>query len=310
MNIQLRYGRTGTRRRILPWAVASVLMVAIAWPGLIVDAPAHAANVVETVDSWIDQILQRGGIKRGQAPEPTKKPAPLPSFPKVLRLTLDDAMALFLKQNLDLIIASYGIDAAKGRQITARLYPNPTLSVSTLSAYTQGCNIEKCGAVAPSLTQLFEVAGRRGYRMEAAALDTMSIEAKFEDAVRQLGFTLKETYFRVQRQRGHLAVDQEVQSVLIKLLQGFTGEGKKAGQDLDRVRLGLHGCECRLRGAPRYAADRRGIGRFAHDVANSAGRGTGTRNGSRVSYGRAESCEDAGVCSGESAGHPVQTADP
>ena len=61
-----------------------------------------------------------------------------------------------------------------------RLYPNPTLSVSTLSAYTQGCNIEKCGAVAPSLTQLFEVAGRRGYRMEAAALDTMSIEAKFE----------------------------------------------------------------------------------------------------------------------------------
>src|SRR5580765_3568836 len=239
MNIELRCGRTGTRRRILPWVVTSALMVAIAWPGLIVDAPAYAANVAETVDSWIDQILQRGGIKRGQASEPTKKPAPPPSFPKVLRLTLDDAMALFLKQNLDLIIASYGIDAAKGRQITARLYPNPTLSVSTLSAYTQGCNLDKCGAVAPSLTQLFEVAGRRGYRMEAAALDTMSIEAKFEDAVRQLGFTLKETYFRVQRQRGHLAVDQEVQSVLIKLLQGLTGEGKKAGQDLDRVRLGL-----------------------------------------------------------------------
>jgi len=54
-----------------------------------------------------------------------------------------------------------------------------------------------------------------------------------------LGFTLKETYFRVQRQRGHLAVDQEVQGVLVKLLQGFTGEGKKGGQDLDRVRLGL-----------------------------------------------------------------------
>ena len=226
------------------------------------------------METWIDQILSRAGITRGQAPEPTKKPAPLPSYPKVLRLTLDDAMALFLKQNLDLIIASYGIDAAKGRQITARLYPNPTLSVSTLSAYTQGCNIEKCGAVAPSLTQLFEVAGRRGYRMEAAALDTMSIEAKFEDAVRQLGFTLKETYFRVQRQRGHLAVDQEVQSVLIKLLQGFNGEGKKAGSGSRSRPAGPAGCECRLRGAPRYAADRRGIGRFAHDVANSAGRGT------------------------------------
>jgi outer membrane protein, heavy metal efflux system len=237
MNIQFRHGSTGTRRPLIRWVLASALMIAIAWPGLIVDTPTYAASQKETIESWIDNILGRSGIRFGQAPEP--KPVPLPSFPKVLRLTLDEAMALFLKQNLDLIIASYGIDAAKGRQITARLYPNPTLSVSTLSAYTQGCNLDKCGAVAPSLTQLFEVAGRRGYRMEAAALDTMSIEAKFEDAVRQLGFTLKETYFRVQRQRGHLAVDQEVQNVLIKLLQGFTGDGKKAGQDLDRIRLGL-----------------------------------------------------------------------
>ena len=239
MNIQFRHGHMWTRGHLIRWAVASALLVAIAWPGLIVDAQAQAANQAGPVESWIDQILSRAGIRRGQAPEPTMKPAPVPSYPGVLRLTLDEAMALFLKQNLDLIIASYGINAAKGRQITARLYPNPTLSVSTLSAYTQGCNLDKCGAVAPSLTQLFEVAGRRGYRMEAAALDTMSIEAKFEDAVRQLGFTLKETYFRVQRQRGHLAVDQEVQSVLIKLLQGFIGEGKRGGSDLDRVRLGL-----------------------------------------------------------------------
>jgi cobalt-zinc-cadmium efflux system outer membrane protein len=224
MNMQFRYGRTEIRRHLLRWAVAAALMIAIAWPGLIVDAPAYAASQKETIESWVDNILGRSGIRFGQPPEP--KPAPLPSFQKILRLTLDEAMALFLKQNLDLIIASYGIDAAKGRQITARLYPNPTLSVSTLSAYTQGCNLDKCGAVAPSLTQLFEVAGRRGYRMEAAALDTMSIEAKFEDAVRQLGFTLKETYFRVQRQRGHLAVDQEVQSILIKLLHSVAGEAQ------------------------------------------------------------------------------------
>jgi cobalt-zinc-cadmium efflux system outer membrane protein len=215
-----------------------MLMVAIAWPGLVVDAPVQAANPADTVETWIDQVL-KGMFRRSQTPEPTLKPAPVPSFPKVLRLTLDEAMALFLKQNLDLIIASYGVDAAKGRQITARLYPNPTLSVNTFSSYTQGCNINKCGAVAPTLSQLFEVAGRRGYRTDAAALDTMSIEARFEDTVRQLGFTLKETYFRVQRHRGHLAVDQEVQGVLLKLLQGYSGEGKMGASDLDRVRLGL-----------------------------------------------------------------------
>lgn len=238
MDAQSRHGRTGTGRGHLRWAITSALMIAIAWPGLIGDAPAQAANQTEPVNPWLNQIL-RGMLRRGQPPEPTAKPASLPSSPGVLRLTLDDAMALFLKQNLDLIIASYGIDAAKGRQITARLFPNPTLSVNTFSAYTQGCNLHRCGGVAPTLTQLFEVAGRRGYRTEAAALDTLSIEARFEDTVRELGFTLKETYFRVQRERGHLAVDQDVQDDLVKLLQGYTSEGKRGRPELEGVRLGL-----------------------------------------------------------------------
>src|SRR5215831_5789906 len=109
MNIQLRHGRTRTRCDLIRLAVASALMVAFAWPGLLVDAPAYAMDQAGPVESWIDQILSRAGIKRGQASEPTPKPAPLPSFPKILRLTLDEAMALFIKQNLDLIIASYGI---------------------------------------------------------------------------------------------------------------------------------------------------------------------------------------------------------
>jgi outer membrane protein, heavy metal efflux system len=238
MNVQRKHRRTGIGRCLLRWTVASAFMIAIVWPGFVVDASLQAANQGETVESWIDQVL-KGMFKRGQALEPVLKPAPLPSMSGVLRLSLDEAMALFLKQNLDLIIASYGIDAAKGRQITAQLFPNPTLSVNTFSAYTQGCNLHKCGAVAPTLTQLFEVAGRRGYRREVAGLDTMSVEARFEDTVRQLGFTLKDAYFRVQRQRGHLAVDQEIQGILMKLLQGFTGEGKRGASDLDRVRVGL-----------------------------------------------------------------------
>jgi outer membrane protein, heavy metal efflux system len=165
--------------------------------------------------------------------EPLRPPS------EVLRLTLDQAMGLFLKQNLDLIMVNYGIDAAKGRQITARLFPNPTLAVNTLSAYTQDCNMDKCGAVAPTLSQLFEVAGRRGFRIRSAELDTLSAEARFEDAVRQLGFTFKETYFRVQRRRGHLAIDQDVLDSLVKLLPGTLDKTKRTGSELDRVRVGL-----------------------------------------------------------------------
>ena len=238
MKVQCKPGRTAIARRFPPWVVTSSFVVAFAWTVLLLNVPASAASQLDPAEVWIDKVL-KGMFKRGETPEPAPKLAPIPSTPQVLRLTLDEAMALFLKQNLELIIASYGIDAAKGRQITARLFPNPTLSVNTFSAYTQGCNIAKCGAVTPTLSQLFEVAGKRGYRTEAAALDTMSVEAKFEDTVRQLGFTLKETYFRVQRARGHLAVDQEVQAVLAKLLLGYIDQGKRGGSDLDRVRLGL-----------------------------------------------------------------------
>jgi hypothetical protein len=162
MNVQCKQGFTRIGRRFLHWAVASAFMVAIAWAGLIVNAPVQAANKTETVEAGSDQIL-KGMLGRGQAPEPTPTLASLSSSPRVLRLTLDEAMALFLTQNLDLIIANYGIDAAKGRQITARLFPNPTLSVNTFSAYTQGCNLHKCG---PGSDTHATVRGRRETRVQ------------------------------------------------------------------------------------------------------------------------------------------------
>jgi cobalt-zinc-cadmium efflux system outer membrane protein len=39
-----------------------------------------------------------------------------------LALTVEEALALFLKQNFDLFITHYGIDVAKSQQITARLF--------------------------------------------------------------------------------------------------------------------------------------------------------------------------------------------
>lgn len=238
MNVRYKPIPRGTLGRFLTFALTVVSVSAVGLSNLIVASPVKAANLMEGEQTWAEQFLEKI-FKRDQAEISVPKFKSGPVTTGVLRLTLEEAMAMFLKQNLDLIIASYGIDAAKGRQITARLFPNPTLSVNTFSAYTQGCNLHKCGAVAPTLSQLFEVAGKRGYRRDAAALDTMSLEAKFEDTVRQLGFTLKETYFRVQRQRGHLKFDQEIQSVLVKLLKAHVEEGSRSGSGLDRVRLGL-----------------------------------------------------------------------
>ena len=163
-----------------------------------------------------------------------------PSEQTVLRLSLDEALALFLRQNLDLIITRFGIDFARGQQITARLFPNPVLSIGTLSAYTQGQTMTRSGELFPQLQQLFEVAGKRGYRIESAGFGAQSAEANFEDAVRQLSFTVKDAYYRVQLAQRRLALAEENRDRFARILEVNTIRFKKgyiAEVDLIRIRL-------------------------------------------------------------------------
>src|SRR5262245_30318966 len=131
MNIECTPGRAKNGRIPHVMVVIAFLIAVASWI-LIVDTPVRASNLTEAAESWIEQILKRL-FKQDQYPELLPKPSPFPPSAKFMQLSLSEAMELFLKQNLDLIIAHYGIDTAKGRQITARLFPNPTLNVNTLS---------------------------------------------------------------------------------------------------------------------------------------------------------------------------------
>jgi cobalt-zinc-cadmium efflux system outer membrane protein len=160
--------------------------------------------------------------------------------PAAVRLSLNDSLALFLKQNLDVLIAKYGIEYSKGQQITARLFPNPVASIGTLSSFTQGRTLNNSGYVMTQIQQLFELAGKRGYRIESAGFGTQSAEASFEDAVRQLGFTVKDTYFRVQLAQRRLALAEENRDRFARILDINTIRFKKgyiAEVDLIRIRL-------------------------------------------------------------------------
>ncbi len=124
------------------------------------------------------------------------QPEPAPAAgTDVMTLTLDEAMALFLSQNLDLLMAQYGIDSAKGLEVTAKLFPNPTLSADLTGSHTQ--SFHDVGSVGLRLDQLFELAGKRGYRQESARYAVLSAEAAFADAVRTLGFAVKDTFYHV-----------------------------------------------------------------------------------------------------------------
>ena len=77
------------------------------------------------------------GPSMSASPEMSSKAASISSSStQSLRLSLDEAIGLFLRQNLDLLIAKFGIESRKGQEITARLFPNPVAFIGTQSSYT------------------------------------------------------------------------------------------------------------------------------------------------------------------------------
>jgi outer membrane protein, heavy metal efflux system len=185
--------------------------------GLLIFLPIHAGSAAPPVPSTVEQRA-----------------------PASIRLNLTDALALFLQQNLDVLIAKYGIEYSKGQQITARLFPNPVMSIGNLASFTQGHTAGNSGQIFIQAQQLFELAGKRGYRIESAGFGAQSAEAMFEDAVRQLGFTVKDSYYRVQLAQRRLGLAEENRDRFSRILDINTIRFKKgyiAEVDLIRIRL-------------------------------------------------------------------------
>jgi cobalt-zinc-cadmium efflux system outer membrane protein len=177
-------------------------------------------------------------------PSSPASPSPAPEqdtvASKALRLSVNDALGLFVSQNLDVLIAKFGIEYTRGQEVTARLFPNPLLSVGTLSSYTQGRTLSNSGQLFTQVAQLFELAGKRGYRIESAGFGTQSAEAAFEDAVRLLGLTVKDTYYRLQLAQRRLVLAEENRERFSRILDINTIRFKKgyiAEVDLIRIRL-------------------------------------------------------------------------
>jgi len=89
----------------------------------------------------------------------------------------------------------------------------------------------------PVMTQLFEVAGKRGFRVESAGFDTKSSEAMFEDTVRKLRFAVKDAYYRVQVGRQHLVVDKKTSARFTRILTGKTVRPLQGMDERDIIRF-------------------------------------------------------------------------
>jgi len=157
------------------------------------------------------------------------------------RLTLQNVVDTYVRNNLDLQAARYRLERARADQIASRLRPNPVLSFTAenlaISGPTPFSRLYEVGAV---YTETFELGGKRELRQKAAEAAVTAAEAQFEDSMRRGIADVKRLYLEALLARYNVEVAKESRQTfeqLVQFNQARFQEGAIPEVDLIKVRL-------------------------------------------------------------------------
>ena len=137
-------------------------------------------------------------------------------------LSIDDVLSIFYQRNLDLIAAQYNIDQSHAQELIAAAIPNPTFGFQLLElsgnlnqgSGATGCNHEpgvSCGAAQYfSFSQLIEVAGKRGLRIQSSGFASQAAESDFRDAIRIFSNMVRDAYYQLLQMQKNRWLAQEI----------------------------------------------------------------------------------------------------
>jgi cobalt-zinc-cadmium efflux system outer membrane protein len=156
-------------------------------------------------------------------------------------ITISDAVSIFLQQNLQLVAARYDVDTVDAEKITARLRPNPEVSVGFSDiplAFRD--NFVKPQTFSYGISQTFELGAKRQKRIDAANADSEVARAEFQTVVWQLTNDLKKKFYAVLLADSLLKVALENQKTFAEIVK-HTNEvfqlGEISGLDLQRLEV-------------------------------------------------------------------------
>jgi cobalt-zinc-cadmium efflux system outer membrane protein len=138
-------------------------------------------------------------------------------------ITIEEAVAQGLKQNLDLMAAKYGVSLAEADELTAGLWNNPALLVDTVFQ-PFGSNWNQSNAGGPRqydaiLSYPLDLSGKRSAQSKSAHQATRIAETSFLDAVRQKILQIRLAYIDLTTLREQLTLANERDSYLSRLVQ-------------------------------------------------------------------------------------------
>ena len=172
-------------------------------------------------------------------------------FRDTMKISLDSAESIFLRNNFQLLAQRYNVDAQKALVIQAKLLPNPNFSLSRgplipiydPSSQYPHSNFFSNGETSVSVSQLILLAGKRNKQIKLAEANVKLAEAQFFDLIRTLKYTLRTNFFNIYYlQHSAKVYDKEIQS-LQKVVAAFNqqeGKGYIAEKEVIRVKAQLY----------------------------------------------------------------------
>jgi len=156
-------------------------------------------------------------------------------------ITLDEAVEIFMRQNLQLVAARYDIETADAEKLTARLRPNPQLTVglSDLPVNLSGPFIKE-QTYDYGISRTIELGGKRGKRIETADANSDLARGQFQMVVWQLTNDLKRRFYTVVLNQSLLNLARENETTFAEIVKHTTelvNAGEISGLDLERVEV-------------------------------------------------------------------------
>jgi len=164
-----------------------------------------------------------------------------PEAPGKRAITISDAVSIFLQQNLQLVAARYDIDTADAEKLSARLRPNPQISVGFSDvplAFSE--SLLKPQTFSYGISQTFELGGKRSKRIDEANANSELARAQFQTVLWQLTNDLKKKFYAVLLAQSLLKLAQENQMTFAEIIRHTTEVfqlGEISGLDLQRLEI-------------------------------------------------------------------------
>jgi cobalt-zinc-cadmium efflux system outer membrane protein len=173
------------------------------------------------------------------APTKTPQQAPVPAAKR--SISLSDAVSIFLGQNLQLVAARYDIDTVEAEKLTARLRPNPEVSVGFSDIpFDFRDNFVKPQTFSYGISQTLELGGKRSKRINEANANSELARAEFQIVVWQLTNDVKKKFYAVLLAESLFKLAQENQKTFAEIIKHTTEVfqlGEISGLDLQRLEI-------------------------------------------------------------------------